>query len=186
MVAMRIASGFRRFPTWLALALLTLTACAGPAGRQNVDSLRKHYRATLLGSMVLPSPATSAAPAVNEQKDHSQTAPPTVTAEGQGLIDAPAATRDVELRVQIQHDSPVKLAALTLEVELLGPEGDDVERQHYRVQVDTSAIEPGPGGEVRSVLKEVPYTPGERFHVFVRAEVPARERALYSEFLSSR
>ena len=134
--------------------------------------------------MVLPT--TVAEPVVNEQKDHASPAAAPAAAEGQGLIDAPAATSDVELRVQIQHDSPVKLAALTLEVELLGPEGDDVERQHYRVQVDTSGIEPGPGGEVRSVLRQVPYAPGERFHVFVRADVPARERALYSEFLSSR
>ena len=165
------------------LAVLAMAACAGPAHHQDVESLRRHYRATLLGSMVLPA---APQPAVNEQKDHSQQTPQPVAGDGQGLIDAPAVTRDIELRVQIQHDSPVKLAALTLEVELLGPEGDDVERQHYRVQVDTSGIEPGPGGEVRSVLKEVPYAPGERFHVYVRADVPGRERPLYSEFLSSR
>lgn len=168
----------------LVLVVLGLAACGGSARREDVTNLRRHYHATLLGSMVLPS--RTAEPAVNEQKDHAQPASAPVVTEGQGLIDTPAVTHDIELRVQIQHDSPVKLAALTLEVELLGPEGDDVERQHYRVQVDTSAIEPGPGGEVRSVLKEVPYAPGERFHVFVRAEVPARERALYSEFLSSR
>jgi len=175
---------FPRRATWLALAVLGFAACAGPAGREKVESLRRHYRATLLGSMVLP--ATATAPAVNDQKDHPTPKQAPVAAEGQGLIDAPTATRDVELRVQIQNDSKVKLASLTLEVELLGPEGDDVERQHYRVLVDTSAIEPGPGGEVRSVLREVPYAPGERFHVFVRADVPDRERKLYSEFLSSR
>ena len=186
MVGMQAPGSFQRGPRWLTLVAVALVACAcaGPSARQDVDALRRHYRATLLGSMVLPSPVGE--PAVTEQKDHAPNAPAADGAEGHGLIDAPAATHDIELRVQIQHDSPVKLAALTLEVELLGPEGDDVERQHYRVQVDTSAVEPGPGGEVRSVLKEVPYTPGERFHVFVRAEVPARERALYSEFLSSR
>src|SRR5689334_6343187 len=156
MERMRSFPGFRRLLVWPALALLVLAACAGPHPRQNVGELRRHYHATLLGSMVLPAPTGE--PMVNEQKDHAQTPAAPVAADGQGLIDPPTLTRDVELRIQIQHDSPVKLAALTLEVQLLGPEGDDVERQHYRVQVDTSAIEPGPGGEVRSVLREVPYT----------------------------
>lgn len=185
MVAKR--SGGRTLAWVAAASLLALAAggCGGRAGNANVEELRRHYRATLLGFMVLASPAQ---PSVNEQKDHAAaaSAPSAGSVEGRGLIDAPAATNDIELRVQIQHDSPVKLGHLTLEVQLLGPEGDDVERQHYRVLVDTSNVEPGPGGEVRSILKEVPYTAGERFHVFVRAEVPGRERALYSEFLSSR
>jgi len=171
----------------LASGLVTLGGCGGPGNRADVEGLRRHYRATLLGSMVLPT-TPQETPAVNEQKDHAPAPAGTGVggAEGHGLIDTPSATSDIELRVQIQLDSPVKLASLTLEVQLLGPDGDDVERQHYRVLVDTSAIEPGPGGEVRSVLREVPYAAGERFHVFVRPDVPQRERGLYSEFLSSR
>lgn len=174
---------------WCALLLLAASlVAAGCARRPGADAaaLRSHYRATLLGFAVLP-PAPSDHPPVNEQTDAPAAArPAAAAAEESGLVDAPVATRDVELRIQVQHDSPVALAALTVEVQLLGPEGDDVERQHYRVLLDTSSIAAGPGSEVRSLLREVPYEPGERFHVFVRPEVPARERALYAEYLSSR
>ncbi len=144
-----------------ALMALSSLACSDSWGAGRVAALRAHYRANLVGFMVLPGAAAQA---------------PSAAAAG-----APVAS-DLELRIQIQHDSPEKLAGLTLEVQRLGPDGDDVERQHERLWVDVSAIEAGPGGEVRATLRGVPYVPGERLHVFVRQSVPASERAAYREF----
>jgi len=143
---------------------MPLLACSASRGADRVAALRLHYRANLVGFMVLPAANT----------------------QGQAPLSGAGLSSDLELRIQIQHDSPEKLPGLTLEVQRLGPDGDDVERQHGRVWVDVSAIEAGPGGEVRATLPAVPYVPGERLHVFVRQIVPASERAAYREFQAGR
>jgi len=158
-----------------------------PASR--VGAQRRQFSASLQGFQVLssspapamPSPAPTASPA--RKVGHGAAAPSATPSpsleDAVGLVAPPAVTSDVELALVVRNGSPVSLPGLTLEVGLLA--GDE-ERQHYRIWVDTSQIAPGATGEIRSLLREVPYVAGERFAVEVRDEVPPAERSLYREF----
>ena len=161
-------------------ATLAAASCAprsGPADR--VERQRAHYSAELTG-FVVDEPA---APAPSPQPGATSAPAAEAAAVGTGeaeLVAPPPAASDVELDLRIRHDSPERLAGLTLEVGLLDPAGK--EKEHYRIWVDTSAIEPGAPAAVRYRLDDVPYVAGDRFAVEVRRGVPANERAMYKEF----
>jgi hypothetical protein len=100
--------------------------------------------------------------------------------EDEGQVATSPESSDVLLDIVVQHDSREKLPGITLEVGLVDPEKR--EKEHYRIWVDTSQIERGPGAQVTYLLEGVPYQEGDAFFVEVRAEVPPAERGLYREF----
>jgi hypothetical protein len=146
-------------------AALAGGACAprqGPADR--VERLRAGYTAEVTG-FVVDQPAAEAA----------------ATGEGEAELVAPQPpVSDVELDLSIRQDGPERLSGLTLEVALLDPAGQ--EKAHYRIWVDTPALQPGASGPLRYRLEDVPYVAGDRFAVEVRRQVPPGERGMYKEF----
>lgn len=88
--------------------------------------------------------------------------------------------QSVLLDLVVSHDSPEKLPGITLDLTQTG--ADRQEKRRWRVWVDTSGIEPGPGRQVSHDLGTVELAPGDRFAVEVRHPVPAAERDGYREF----
>ncbi len=161
-------------------ATLAAASCAprsGPADR--VERLRAHYSAEITG-FVVHEPA-AAAPSPQPGVAKAPAAEAAAIGEGEaGLVAPPPAVSDVELDLRIRHDSPERLSGLTVEVGLRDSAGR--EKEHYRIWIDTLAIEPGASGVLRYRLEDVPYVAGDRFSVEVRPGVPAGERGLYKEF----
>jgi len=161
-------------------AALAGGACAprqGPADR--VERLRSGYTAELTG-FVVDQPA---APAPSPQPGTASTGAAEAAATGEGeaeLVAPPPPVSDVELDLSLRQDGEEQLSGLTVEVALLDPAGR--EKEHYRIWIDTAALQPGASGQVRYRLEDVPYVAGDRFAVEVRREVPPGERGMYKEF----
>jgi hypothetical protein len=155
--------------------VLAMLACSGQGPAEKVAALRARYGATLNGFVVRQEPAPPATDAAGVPL--AATPPGIATAE---LVAPPPASSDIILDIVVRHDSREKLPGITLEVDLV--DADKREKEHYRIWIDTSRLERGPGVQVSSVLEDVPYQEGDGFFVEVRPDVPAAERGLYREF----
>jgi hypothetical protein len=165
---------------------LVLLGCAGQSPGDEVAERRARYTATLNGFLVRQEPLPAALPVAGEAPSAAGEAGITAGAAEtedealEALVAAPPESSDVLLDIVVQHDSREKLAGITLEVGLV--DAGKREKEHYRIWVDTSQIERGPGTQVSYLLEDVPYEEGDGFFVEVRADVPPPERGLYREF----
>jgi len=87
--------------------------------------------------------------------------------------------QSVLLDIVVHHDSAEKLPGITLDLTQSG--ADRKEKRRWKVWVDTSSLEPGPGTQVSHPLRDADVQPGDRFRVEVRHPVPAEERGEYKE-----
>lgn len=165
-------------------ALAWALACGGSDDEaRRIERLRGHYSVKLTGWVVAQTPGADepAQPVVIEA--------PAAGPEGEvetegGLVAAPPAVSDVHLDFEVRHDNAQKLDGLTVEV--TQADGLGKEKAHYRVWLDTAAIEPGAAVERTYPLREVPHVVGDVFTAALRRRVPRAEWSLYKEFPAPR
>jgi cytoskeletal protein RodZ len=208
---LRPARPFVAIVAILLLAAVTVGGCGrAESPAQRVERLRATYQVTLTGWVVeQPAPAATPPPlsespqstesrqSTESTESPAESAPESTvpvaaasatpvepaaaedTATGD-LVAAPAPVNDIELALEVRVDDAQGLPGLTVEVALTDRAG--VEKEHYRVWLDTSAVRPGAPAKVAYILKEVPYTPGDLLTAAVRPDVPKAERAMYKEY----
>jgi hypothetical protein len=174
----------------LSLALaLSFAACA-KSGEERAAELRARYEAQLNAFAVRQQPELdldgAAVPGPEGAGDAMPAgdAPPAgdpadVPADVPAAVPPPEVRQDVMLDILVSHTAPEKLPGITLDVSHVG--ADQKEKGHWRVWVDTSTLERGPGTQVTHVLEDVDYQPGDGFHVEVRPSIPPEERSQYLE-----
>ena len=87
--------------------------------------------------------------------------------------------RTLVLDVGVTWRGTDPLPGLTVDVSMAGPGGE--EKAHRRAWIDTSRVDRG-GAQIDIELADLPWEPGDGFHVEVRSPVPAAERGAYREF----
>lgn len=168
---------------------LMVGGCAQKTPLQKLEEARSQYTATLNGWTVLEPPAPAEEPVAMEEgevaseemaagEEMEEGMPPE---EGMPMEEAAEpAPRTVLLDVLVHNESREKLDGITLDVSLAGASG--AEKRHWRLWVDTSSIERGPGSQIDEKLEDVVIEEGDGFHVEVRNPVPTSERGEYREY----
>ena len=138
------------------LGLTGLLAC-GP-GAEDIAAARTQYAVALDGFVVRQDPLPG---------------------------EPPRLAQDVGLDLTVRREpagekSPDGLPGITVDVDQVDAGGRS--RRHWLVRVDTAGLAPGGERRAEQVLEGVDYTPGDGFRVEVRQNVPAAERAKYSEW----
>ncbi len=174
---------FLRIPL-LALAVLLATvvlpACAPKTPEERAAQLRSFYKARLNGFIVQEEPVEAAT-----EMDELEMADQEVIGEAEGAkpIEMAPVEQKILLDILIQHRSHEKLAGVTVDISMVGP--DEQEKGHWRVWFDTSNIAQATPTQFTHILEGVPYEEGDGFHAEVRHPVPPEERSDYREFSSA-
>lgn len=142
----------------LLLAIPVLLAAGCVSEEEKAVALRSQYQATLNGFTVLQEPRAAA---------------------GEGTI---AVEQDVRLDLLVSRNEGVEeegLAGLTVDAVQLDAAGR--EKRRWQVWIDTAGLDGGGEIAARPEIEEVDYSPGDRFQVEVRQQVPPAERGGYRE-----
>lgn len=171
----------------LALASLTMTACAPKSHEERVAGLRSYYKAKVIGFIVKaqPAPEMPAEPMDAEEgfAAAAEEAAAAEFAEGEELAaeeqEVPV-KQDVAIDILLQHDSPEKLPGITLDIEMV--DSNKQTKNSWRVWVETAKLPKATGTQFTHLLEDVDYVEGDGFSVEVRSPVPPEERGEYREF----
>lgn len=177
----------------LPMVALILAACP-KSPEERVVEQRSYYKARLLGFIVEADPvladlteeaAEEVAEAVAEEQasEGPMDAAAADAGEGEAMETAEATVsirQNVRIDILLQHDSPDKLAGITLDIEMV--DSNKVEKNVWKLWVDTTALAKGTGTQFGHLLEDVDYVEGDGFNVEVRSPVPSEERGEYREF----
>ena len=188
--------GIQVAPAVLCVALLFVStlACQTKTPEEQIADLRASYTATVnQGGFV--AKARFAEPVIEELvegeegDDGEAMAEPAVdeslvdeSGMNEPIVDEPV-SYDITLDILVSTDSRQMLPSLTVDIVHLN--GDEVEKQRWPVNLDTSRIVQGPGAQIVHTLEEVAYEAGDIFYTEVRHPIPAEERGNYPEFATA-
>ena len=184
----------------LAMIATGLVACEQPTHEERVAELRGRYDAELNGFAVREVPAVvdvetvtpgegEGAPAADEAAEEVMEEDAGVVdvageegeaGEGEEMAEEVPMQKDVILDIVVRHDAPEMLPGLTLDVS--HADAQEVEKEHYRIWVDTATLAKGESLQVNETLEDVDFQEGDRFFVEVRRDVPPAERSEYREY----
>ena len=173
--------------------LLVLVACGGGSPEEQAERWRGMYSARLntsqYGSFIIQWPEPAPEPTMEEGAEPpAEEAEEAEMPEGEGEAaeaeePPPAGNPNIMLDILIQHDSPIKLPGVTVDITMADADGN--EKGAWKVWFDTADL---PKANVRSythVLEDVPWEEGLGFHAEVRHPVPVEERGEYKELSSA-
>lgn len=165
----------------LGLAAVGLTACGPSDPQERVAELRGRYTAELNSFSVqeVPLEPEPLPGEEGEMEGEEAAAEEAAGGEGEGMEPVPV-RKDALLDILIQNRANEPLPGLTLDVTLV--DADKNEKARYRPYMDTSGLLKGRGESFIHRVEDVPYEPGDGFHVEVRHPIPAAERGEYREF----
>lgn len=179
-----------RLALLLPLAALVVTACVPKSPEERVAKRRSYYRARLLGFIVEADPvlAELSEESAEESAEEAPSEEPMDGAaadagEGEATETAAATVsirQNVRIDILLQHDSPDRLAGITLDIEMV--DSNKVQKNVWKLWVDTSALTKGTGTQFGHLLEDVDYVEGDGFNVEVRSPVPPEEWGEYREF----
>lgn len=162
----------------LAIAGVGLLACEQPTHEERIAELRSQYEAELNSFVTreVPQEADLETPVPGEE-----TADEAMEGE-EGIIeeDLLPPRIDVILDVIVRHSAREMLPGITLDVS--HADAEEVEKNHFRIWVDTSGLAKGETLQVNETFEDVDFEEGDRFFVEVRHSVPPEERSEYWEF----
>ncbi len=167
-----------------AALLLVAVACGPPPSpEEQVSELRSRYTAKLNGFVINQEPAAGEEMAgeMAEGAD-DETAADEQMAEGGEAEggEAAAVRKDALLDILMSTESRETLPGITVDVTQVDADGN--EKGSWRVYLDTTNVQRGPGTQITHRLEDVDYVEGDGFHVEVRHPVPAEEHGEYREF----
>ncbi len=178
----------------LAIAGVGLLACEQPTHEERVAELRSQYEAELNSFVtrevpqevdpVTPVPGEETGDEAIDETDTEATDEADDEAmEGEeGIVEEdllPPRT-DVILDIVVRHSAPEMLPGITLDVS--HADADEVEKDHFRIWVETSGLAKGETLQVNETFEDVDFEEGDRFFVEVRHSIPPEERSEYWEF----
>ena len=162
------------------LAVAGLPACSRLTPEQKVAMLRSYYEARLSSFLVQEKTvAMDAASAGTTGEDEASAAGAEPLAVVPPVPARPAVLLDIELR----WDGRERLPGITLDISQAAAGGG--EKATWRLWVDTSQLERGPGLQLTHVLEDVDYQDGDGFAVEVRHPIPVEELGQYREFAAT-
>ena len=174
----------------LPLAALLLTACGPKSPEERVAKRRSYYKAQLIGFIVEADPVLPEASieSAEESAEEPPSEEPTDGAaadagegEATGTVEVTVSIRqNVRVDILLQHDSPDRLAGITLDIEMV--DSNKVPKNVWKVWVDTKALVKGKATQFGHLIEDVDYVEGDGFSVEVRSPVPPEERGDYREF----
>ena len=173
----------------LPMVALILAACP-KSPEERVVEQRSYYKARLLGFIVEADPVLAdltdeVAEEVAEEQasDGPMDGAAADAGEGEAMETAEATVsirQNVRIDILLQHDSPDKLAGITLDIEMV--DSNKVQKNVWKLWVDTTALTKGTGTQFGHLLEDVDYVEGDGFNVEVRSPVPPEEWGEYREF----
>ncbi len=173
----------------LGFSLLAFFGCAEKTPEQELVQARANYSASLVGWSVLQPPADEGmemeevagdeAMADAAMEDPVEDVGEEEMAAEEGMSDEPELA-NILLDILIRNENLDKLPGITVDVSQANEAGDEI--RHWRIWVDTSGIERGPGTQIDHRLDDVEIVEGYGFHVEVRSAIAEADRGEYREF----
>ncbi|MDX1503443.1 MAG: hypothetical protein R3325_13870 [Thermoanaerobaculia bacterium] len=172
----------------LAVATLTVVACAPKTPEERISQARGRYTARLNAFIVQETPVEPEPVAAEGEGGEAPAEPVAVTdeagEEGEAMEEAPVETRtDVELDLLVQHDLDTALPGITLDVTMASPDG--TEKASWKIYVETAGLPKANQKQVSYILEDVDYQEGDGFAAEIRHPVPPEERGEYREFAAA-
>ena len=174
----------------LVFSLLAFFGCAEKTPEEELMQARAKYSATLVAWSVIQPPADESmevdeAAGEEAMPDAAMEEPAADVGEEEEEMAAEEVMSDepelanILLDILIRNENLDKLPGITVDVSQANENGDEI--RHWRIWVDTSGIERGPGTQVDHRLDDVEIVEGYGFHVEVRSPIAEADRGEYRE-----
>lgn len=179
--------------TAAALTITMLAGCTPASPEERVAKLRSKFDARVNGFYVesvprVQEPAMEDEAAVEiageeaETGDDAETGPSAESDGGEGGIEEVSMIQNAHLDLIVQHDNDEMLPGITVEITMV--DANQVEKDSWRLWVDTSTLRKANQLQFVHILEDIPYVEGDGFAAEVRKPIPPEEYGEYQEFSS--
>lgn len=179
--------------TTAALTVTMLAGCTPATPEERVAQLRSKFEARVNGFYVESVPRAQE-PALEgeaevevageeiETKDAAEAGASAELDGEEGGVEEVPMIQNAHLDLIVQHDNDEMLPGITVEITMV--DANQVEKDSWRLWVDTSTLRKANQLQIVHTLEDIPYVEGDGFAAEVRKPIPPEEHGEYQEFSS--